>query len=96
MRDPATKKAFPIAPFLKMCNYHTPTNVEMSNGKGLDKKNWKINHFFGTSKYYTDSAGFPIGKLPCHEEWCDYRQDSCTVHVSVFGNIIQFDDPKII
>ena len=88
VKDQATKKTFPIGPFLKMCEFHIPTNAEMSNGKGLNKRNWKINHFFGTATYYTESAGFPNGKLPCHEEWCEFRQESCTVHVSVFGDII--------
>ncbi len=46
VKDPASKKTYPIAPFLKMCNYQIPTNVEMSNGKGPNKRNWKINHFF--------------------------------------------------
>ena len=79
-----------------MCNYHIPTNVEMSHGKGLHKRYWKINHFFVTVKYHSDIAGFPNGKLLFHEEWCEYQQDTFTVHVSVFGDIIQFDDPKII
>ena len=56
VRDPANKKTYPIAPFLKMGNYHIPTNVEMSNGKGLNRRNWKVNHVFGTAKYYTDTC----------------------------------------
>ncbi len=91
-----------------MCNYHIPTSAEMS-GKGLNKRNWKVNHFFGTAKYYTETAGFPNGKLPCHEEWCEFRQESCIVHVSVFRDnalnshvttlqkyFAQFADPPII
>ena len=96
VRDPANKKTYPIAPFLKMGNYHIPTNVDMSNGNGLNRRDWKVNHVFGTAKCYTDTAGFPNGKLSCHEEWCEFRQDSCTVHVSVFGDIIQFDDPSMV
>ncbi len=65
----------------------------MSNGKGIHKKYWKAYHFLGTAQYSIDQAGFPSGKLPCHEEWCDYRQDACTVYVSVFGEVIQFHDP---
>jgi hypothetical protein len=96
VRDSATKKTYSIAPFIKMCNFHIQTNAEMtqmSNGKGIHKKYWKAYHFLGTAQYSIDQAGFPSGKLPCHEEWCDYRQDACTVYVSVFGEVIQFHDP---
>ena len=37
VRDPATEKTYHIAPFIKMCNFHIPTNDEISNGKGLHK-----------------------------------------------------------
>jgi hypothetical protein len=97
VKDSATKKTYPIAPFVKMVNFHIPTNAkmtQMSNGKGLHKKYWRPHHFLGTAQYYTDQAGFPNGKLLCHEEWCDHRQDSCTVYVSVFGDVIRFDDPN--
>ena len=93
-RDPLTKRTYSIGPFFKMCNHHIPTNVEM-DGIGLHRKRWRVAHFFGAAKYYTDNAGFPNGKLPCHEEWCHLRQDACTVYVSVFGDNIRIVDPKI-
>ena len=96
LKHPSTKKTYSIKPFLKLCSFHIPTAAEMSqmgNGKGLNKKYWKAHHFLATAQYYVDQAGFPSGKLPCHEEWCDYRQDACTVYVSVFGEVIKFHDP---
>jgi hypothetical protein len=58
VRDPVTKKTYPIKPFLKMCNYYIPTNAEM-NGKGLYKRRWKMNHFFANAQYFIEFAGFP-------------------------------------
>ena len=59
VKDSATKKTYSIAPFVKMCNFHIPTNAEiahMSNGKGLHKKFWKAHHLLGTAQYYIDQA----------------------------------------
>jgi hypothetical protein len=97
VRDPETKKTYSIRPFIQMCNFYVPTNAEM-NGRGLNKRRWKINHFFGTAQYFIDFAGFPEGKHPNFEEWCSQRNDKFVVPVSlsVFGDIIRFDDPKII
>ena len=95
VRDPSTKKAYPIRPFIQMCNFYIPTSVEMA-GRGLNKRRWKINHFFGTAQYFIESAGFPEGKHPNHEEWCALRNDRFIVPVSVYGDIIRFDDPKVI
>ncbi len=78
-----------------MCNFYIPTNAEM-NGRGLNKRRWKINHFFGTAQYFIDFAGFPEGKHPNFEEWCPQRNDKFIVPVSVFGDIIRFDDQRTI
>ena len=90
-RDPITKQTYPIPSFLKMCLLHVPTKAEM-NGKGMRKKNWKIPHFLPTADYFIEHAGFPPGKLPSHEEWCEYRHDSFPVYVNVFGEVLRVDD----
>ena len=94
-RDPITKQTYPIPSFLKMCLLHVPTKAEM-NGKGMRKKNWKIPHFLPTADYFIEHAGFPPGKLPSHEEWCEYRNDSFTVYVNVFGEVLRVDDAEVI
>jgi hypothetical protein len=65
------------------------------DGRGLDKRQWKNNHFFGTAQYFIDFAGFPEGKHPNYEEWCSLRNNKFIVPVSVYGDIIRFDDMKI-
>jgi hypothetical protein len=52
---------------------------------------------FGTANYFVERAGLSKGKLPCHQHLCNYCQNEleCTVFVSVFGDIIRYDDPNI-
>ena len=94
VRDSATKKTYPIQPFLKMCYCYIPKKDEMK-GKGLRKSHWKIVHFLTTADYFIDEAGFPSGKLPNHKEWCQHRGDAFTVYVNVFGEVLYVDDPDV-
>jgi hypothetical protein len=95
VRDPVTKQCYPLRTFVQMVNYYIPTGAEL-NGGGIDRRHWKINHLFGTAKFFIEIAGFPEGKHQNHEEWCPLRNNKFQVPVSVHGDIIRFDDPRII
>jgi hypothetical protein len=69
VRDPITKKTYPIKPFLKMAMMHILTKIEM-RGRGLGP-NWKLNHYLVDAEYFVEHAGYPQGKLPCHVEYCN-------------------------
>jgi hypothetical protein len=95
VRDPVTKQCFPLSTFVRMVNFYIPTGAEL-NGGGIDRRHWKINHLFATAQFYIETAGFPEGKYPNHEEWCHLRNNKYQVSVSVYGEIIRFNDPRII
>jgi hypothetical protein len=93
VKHPTTRKIYPIKPFLRMCYNHIPTNEEM-RGRGLNKRRWKMHHFFCDAQHFITSAGYPEGKHPYYDEWCPVRNDWYPVLVSVLGDIIHLDDPK--
>jgi hypothetical protein len=94
IKNPTEKETYAIALFLDLCYLYIAKKGEVMGG--LDSKNWKIGHFLTTADYFEQNVGYPQGKLPSQEVWCNCRNDHVPVSVNAVGKITTVDDPELI